>query len=291
MRYDMPLYRPPSEGPNLILQATLGCSYNQCSFCSMYKSKTFVARPLDEVFADIDAAALAWPDARRVFLADGDAMVLPTERLEAIADRLAVRFPLLQRISVYATPGDLLRKGSDELVRLRAKRLSLVYLGIESGSTEVLRRIAKGVTAERLAASLNKASEAGMKVSATVILGAGGRRFAEEHATATARLINQAPPAYLSTLQLMLADEAQTGFLDRWQGQFEPQDDAGILAEQRLLLEHLAPPRPVIFRTNHASNCLALAGTLPKDGPRLLAQVDAALSDAAWLRPAWLRGL
>lgn len=291
MPYDLPLYRPPSEGDNLILQVTLGCSFNRCSFCAMYKSKTFTARPLDQVFADIDHFARMWPEAHRVFLADGDAMVLPTETLEAIADRLAERFPNLQRISSYATPFNLLRKTPDELARLKAKRLSLLYVGVESGSTAVLHHIAKGASVHGIGEALGKAREAGLKVSATVILGVGGRRWAEDHATATAALINQAPPHYLSTLQLILPDEVRADFIDRWEGQFEEQDDDGVLAEQRMLLDHLKPPAPVLFRSNHASNCLALAGTLPKDRDRLLAEIDQATADQARLRPNWMRGL
>jgi len=289
--YDMPLYRPPSEGDNLIVQATLGCSHNHCSFCAMYKSKAYVARPLDDVCAHIDELARMWPDARRVFLADGDALALPTAQLEAIADKLAATFPGLQRISAYATPGNLLRKGIDELERLKAKRLSLLYVGMESGSAEVLRRIAKGVSPERMVEALDKARAVGMKVSATVILGLGGRALAAEHIAATAELVNRAPPNYLSTLQLTLVEQAAADFLGRWEGQFKPQTDDGILREQLHLLEALAPPSAVIFRSNHASNCLALAGTLPKDNARLQAEVTAALEDGGRLRPDWLRGL
>jgi radical SAM superfamily enzyme YgiQ (UPF0313 family) len=289
--YDMPLFRPPSEGDNLIVQATLGCSFNQCSFCSMYKSKRFVARPLEQVFAHIDALARMDPTAHRVFLADGDALALPTEALEAIAAKLAATFPGLQRISAYATPGNLLRKTPDELARLKAAKLSLVYLGVESGSREVLRRISKGATADGMVEALDKARSAGIKVSATVILGLGGKRLAEEHAEATAALINRAPPTYLSTLQLTLMEDAAPNFLARWEGGFVPQDDTGVLIEQRRLLAALDPPHPVIFRSNHASNCLPLAGTLPRDKARLLAQVDGALAGTNALRPEWLRGL
>ena len=291
MFYDMPLYRPPSEGDNLIIQATLGCSYNQCGFCSMYKSKSYRERPLEAVFADIAEAARAWPDARRVFLADGDALGLPTDHLLAIAGRLAAVFPALTRISAYGTPINLRRKTPEDLGRLRAARLSLLYLGIESGSSEVLKRIAKGVTAEGIADAIAKARAAGMKVSATVVLGVGGKARAEDHAAATALLVNRAPPNYLSTLQLRLAPEVADGFLARWEGGFVPQDDAGMLAEQRLMLERLDPPSPVIFRSNHASNCLALAGTLPKDRSRLLAEVGGAETSGERLRPRWLRQL
>jgi radical SAM superfamily enzyme YgiQ (UPF0313 family) len=290
MFYDLPLYRPPSEGDNLIVQATLGCSFNQCSFCAMYKSKTYSARPLDALFVEIDRLAEIRPEAHRVFLADGDALSLPVDSLLAIAEKLASRFPNLQRISAYATPANLLRKTDDELVALRAKRLSLIYVGIESGSSEVLRRVAKGASAATMAEALGKARSAGMKISATVILGLGGRHLAEEHATETAALVNLAPPHFLSTLQLILPAEVRSSFLARWDNDFEFQDDFGILAEQRTLIEQVAPRVPVIFRSNHASNCLALAGTLPRDRSRLLAEIDGASGDGL-LRPDWMRGL
>ncbi|PKU25066.1 radical SAM protein [Telmatospirillum siberiense] len=291
MVYDQPLYRPPSEGDNLIVQATLGCSFNQCSFCAMYKGKQFHEKPHDQLFAEIDHLARLRPDAHRVFLADGDAFGLSTAALLAIADKLAASFPDLRRISAYATPSNLLRKTPDELAALRAKRVSLVYVGIESGSAEVLRRVSKGIGVSRLAEALGKARAAGLKISATVILGLGGRRWAGDHAAATADLINLAPPHYLSTLQLILPPEVDKSFRSRWEDDFEPQDDRGILTEQRLLIAGLSPPAPVIFRSNHASNCLALAGTLPRDRGRLLAEIDGALSDLQRLRPDWMRGL
>jgi len=287
--YDFPLWRPPSEGDNLIIQATLGCGYNHCTFCSMYKGKAYRERPLAEVFVDIDRAARAWPDATRVFLADGDAYGLPVDHLGALCDRLAAVFPDLQRISAYATPFNILKKSADEIRGLKAKKLSLVYLGIESGSDVLLKRIGKGGAAQ-MEAALKRAAEGGLKVSATVINGLGGKAGWEEHVDATAELINRAPPTYLSTLQLGLEAEAAPGFHQRFPG-FEWQDDAGVLGELRRLVERLAPPTPVIFRSNHASNALALAGNLPKDRAKLLAQIDAALSGAAGLRPRWLRGL
>jgi radical SAM superfamily enzyme YgiQ (UPF0313 family) len=291
MLYDLPLFRPPSEGDNLIVQVTLGCSFNQCSFCAMYKGKQFVARPLAQIFAEIDRLAVLFPDAHRVFLADGDALCLPTDMLLAIADKLSANFANLQRISTYATPSNLLRKTDDELMSLRSRRLNLLYVGVESGSAEVLRRVSKGVTTERIAEALIKARAAGMKISATVILGLGGRRWAADHATATASLISRAPPHYLSTLQLILPSEVEDTFLARWDGGFEAQDDDGILAEQRMLIEEMAPQLPVIFRSNHASNCLPLAGTLPRDRLKLLTQIDDARTGQSGLRPDWMRGL
>ena len=288
--YHFPLWRPPSEGDNLIIQATLGCRYNQCSFCSMYKTKEYQARPLDEVFADIDQAAAEWPDAHRVFLADGDAYCLPALSLEAILDHLALRLPRLQRVSAYATPFDILGKSEDDIARLRAKRLGLVYLGIESGSDLVLKRIAKGA-ARQMEAALAKARANGLKVSATVILGLGGRRDWQDHIDATADLVNRAPPVYLSTLQLRLDDRVAPRFFERYGEGFAWQDDGAILVELRRLIERLDPPSPVIFRSNHASNALALAGTLPKDKPKLLAVLDRAQAGGDGLRPRWLREL
>ena len=289
LSYDFPLWRPPSEGDNLIIQATLGCGYNHCSFCSMYKDKGYRARPLDDVFADIDQAAREWPDAHRVFLADGDAYGLPAETLAALCDRLAERFPALQRVTAYATPFNLLRKTPEEMALLKAKRLSQVYLGIETGSDLLLKKIAKG-SARQMEAALLKARANGLKVSATVITGLGGKTLAQEHIDATADLVNRAPPTYLSTLQLGLEDEVAPRFFERFGPEFQWQDDRGVLEELHRLVERLDPPSPVIFRSNHASNALALAGTLPKDKPRLLAQLEAALVGQVGLRPRWLRG-
>ena len=286
INYDFPLWRPPSEGDNLIIQATLGCRFNRCSFCSMYKEKGYQARPLEAVFADIDQAAREWPDARRVFLADGDAYNLPTATLQAIAGRLKERFPALQRITAYATPFNILAKPPEEIAALKEARLGLVYLGIESGADRLLKAINKG-SAKQMEAALARARETGLKLSATVILGLGGRAHWQEHIEATAEMINRQPPTYLSTLQLQLDPAIAPGFFDRFGEPFQWQDDQGVLKELRLLIEKLAPPAPVIFRSNHASNALALAGTLPKDRDKLLSEIDGAHT----LRPRWLRGL
>ncbi len=288
--YDMPLYRPPSEGNNLIIQATLGCSFNRCTFCSMYKTKRYVERELNQVFADIDAAAADWPEARRVFLADGDALGLDSDRLQAILDRLRAGFGDLHRVSVYATPKNLLDKSVAELRALKRAGLSLVYLGIESGATPILKKIRKGASQKTLVQALERAHEAGLKVSATVILGLGGRADWRQHIEGTAELVNQAPPTYLSTLELGLEDIAAADFMAAQKAPFEFQDDDAILAEQALLLSLLEPSRPVIFRSNHASNSLALAGNLPRDRERLMAELGAARTGIIPLRPRFLRG-
>ncbi|MGB8273761.1 MAG: radical SAM protein [Alphaproteobacteria bacterium] len=291
LAYDMPLYRPPSEANNLIIQATLGCSFNKCTFCSMYKTKDYAERPLEDVFADIDTAARMWPDASRVFLADGDALALPTDRLIAILERLADTFPDLTRVTCYALPANLLRKSVDELGELRRRKLTLLYYGIESGSADILRRIRKGASPKIMVEGLGRAREAGIKTSCTVILGLGGRRRWQDHIEGTAELVSEAAPEFVSTLQLMLDGTTLEEFLEAFGEPFEFQDDNGILLEQERLVSALQPKTPVIFRSNHASNALPLAGTLPKDRDKLLAAIATAREAGLGVRPQWMRAL
>lgn len=289
--YDEPLYRPPSEGRNLIVQATLGCSFNRCTFCSMYKSKTYQARPFEVVAAEIDMMAARYPGAERVFLADGDALVLPTDHLLKLLDHLSQRFPHLTRVSCYAMPKNLNDKTAEELALLRSRGLKLVYLGIESGSNLILKRIIKGASQKTHISAIERARAANIKVSGTVILGLGGQADWEAHIEGTAELINKAPPTYLSTLQLMLDDASYDDFMSHQPDDFQMQDDEGILLEQERLLSLLDPALPVIFRSNHASNCLALSGNLPRDRERLLSEIAAVRTGAASVRPAFMRGL
>ncbi|MDH2916798.1 MAG: radical SAM protein [Gallionella sp.] len=291
LSYDMPLFRPPSEGDNLIIQATLGCSFNQCSFCAMYRSKHYVERPLADVFADIRQAAADWPDAHRVFLADGDALALPTEHLLTILRELAAALPRLTRVSCYATPGNLARKSAEELALLHEHKLNLLYFGIESGSDLILKKITKGATQKRMAEVLHKAHASGMKISATVILGLGGVTHSDEHIDGTIDLLNSAPVTYLSTLQLTLHESIEEEFQRKYGEPFEMPDDLAILKEQERLISGLNPPHPIIFRSNHASNALALAGNLPKDKEKLLLQLREAMAGHRPLRPVYMRGL
>jgi coproporphyrinogen III oxidase-like Fe-S oxidoreductase len=289
--HDMPLFRPPSEGDNLIIQVTLGCSFNQCSFCAMYRSKHYVERPLAVVCADIRQAAADWPDAHRVFLADGDALALPTEYLLTILRELAAALPRLTRVSCYATPGNIQRKSVEELALLREHKLNLLYFGIESGSDLILKKITKGVTQRRMVEALLKAQASGMKVSATVILGLGGSQRSDEHIDGTIALLNSAPVTYLSTLQLHLDASIKDEFYRKYGEPFDMPDDLAILKEQERLISGLNPPQPVIFRSNHASNALALAGNLPKDKEKLLKQLLEAMAGQRVLRPYYMRGL
>ncbi|MCW8826901.1 MAG: radical SAM protein [Gammaproteobacteria bacterium] len=289
--YDMPLFRPPSEGENLIIQATLGCSFNRCSFCAMYRSKAYVERPLQAVFSDIEQAAEDWPDASRIFLADGDALALPTTQLVEILDKLAANLPRLTRVTCYATPANILRKTPEELQRLKQHKLNLLYFGIESGSDLILKKVSKGATQRGIGEALHKAHDAGMKVSGTVILGLGGQNRWQEHIDGTIELLNSAPINYLSTLQLYLDESSVAEFHSKFGEPFEFQSDSAILLEQQRLLSGLNPPNPVIFRSNHASNALALAGNLPRDRQQLLQQLEEAMDNSKLLRPYAMRGL
>ena len=290
INYDLPLWRPPSEANSFILQATLGCSFNHCSFCSMYRTKAFAVRPLAPVQAEIQAMARAWPGVRRVFLADGDALAAPTDHLLAILAALRAAFPRLERTSSYALPANLLKKSVDELTQLREAGLTLLYYGIETGSADLLKRITKGATPETMVTGLAKAKQAGLIISATVILGLGGQAYWREHVDATADLVNQVELDYLSTLQLMIDPSIYDEFHRKFREPFQEQDDQALLVEQARLIERLNPPAPLTFRSNHASNALALAGELPRDRERLLAQLRLALTGAVQLRPEWLRG-
>lgn len=289
-RYDEPVYRPPSEGRSLILQVTIGCSHNKCLFCSMYAGKRFRTRPWDAVRADIDEAARMRPETRRVFLADGDALVLSARKLERILDYLGRSLPRLQRITAYATPQNLLAKSAAELRRLRERRLTILYYGVETGDPDLLRRIEKGATPDEMAAGCRRAHEAGMKLSVTVILGLAGRSGSARHASATARLVNRIAPRYLSALTLMLGPY-ENSYIRRMPPGFSFNSPFDTCVELGRLLERLDVDR-CIFRSNHASNYLALAGTLMKDRRRLLAEVARAVERPdLFLRNEWMRGL
>lgn len=289
--YDLPLYRPPAEADNLIIQATLGCSFNQCSFCAMYRSKQYTERPLESVISDIHQAAKQQPDAHRVFLADGDALALPTDHLLAILRELGKALPKLARVSCYATPANIQRKSEAELKLLQQHKLNLLYVGVESGSDVMLKKITKGATQRRMIEILNKAHANGMKVSATVILGLGGSTRSSEHIDGTIALLNSAPVTYLSTLQLYLDDSVEAEFYKKFDEPFEALDDLAILREQERLISGLNPPQPIIFRSNHTSNALALAGNLPKDREKLLINLREAMVGLRPLRPQFMRGL
>jgi radical SAM superfamily enzyme YgiQ (UPF0313 family) len=291
MRYHGTVIRPPSEARSYLLQVTLGCSHNACTFCGTYQDKPFRARPMDEVLEDVALAGQRLPDTRRVFLCDGNALVLSTDRLVRTLDALDAAFPLLQRVGIYANARDLLNKSDADLAALREKKLQLVYLGLESGSDEVLRRINKGATAAEMVGGVHKAKRAGMRVSVIALLGIGGDELSAQHAEATGQVVSTMDPQYLSMLTLMLVPG--TELHHQWRsGSFQALGPEALLGELREVLVHLNGLSRCIFRTNHASNYLPLAGTLSRDKARLLDVLDQARSRGrSVLRPEEWRAL
>ncbi len=292
IRFEGTLYRPPSEAGSLILQATIGCSYNECTFCGMYRDKRFRVRPLAELEAEIEWARERFgPEVRKVFLADGDALVAKASFLSALLERLRAAFPNLRRVSCYASPQSLQVRSVAEMRALAALGLSLYYLGIESGHDEVLARLVKGVDAAEMVRVAAKASEAGVALSTMILLGAGGPALSLEHARASARVANAIQPRFLSTLIMTPVPDTPL-FAAEQRGEHERVSDLEATRELRELVAGLELSG-TIFRSNHASNALPLEGTLPRDKARLLAALDEALAhgDDAPFVPDWRRGL
>ncbi len=293
LRYVEPLYRPPSEARSLILQVTNGCSWNRCTFCEMYKEpqKRFTVKPPAEVEREIEAAGRMWPDADRVFLADGDAMVLSTRRLLAILAGIRAHLPRVTRVGAYCLPRNLRGKSDAELAELREAGLGILYIGAESGDDEVLRRVEKGETFASTVEALLRIRAAGIRTSVMILLGLGGEALSEQHARASARLANETQPDYLATLVVSFP---------RGEERFRAGFPEGVrLLELRGLLRELAwliedsELEETVFRSDHASNYLVLKGVLNRDKDRLLASVRLALAapERAALRPEWARGL
>jgi len=291
IRYEGQLYRPPSEANSLILQATIGCSYNECAFCAMYRDKRFRVRPIEELADEIEwAAAQPWP-VTKVFLADGDALVARPSFLEDLLGRLAAAFSDLRRVSCYASPQALLLRSPEQMAGLKAKGLGLYYLGVESGHDQVLADLTKGVDSEQMIEAAARATEAGVALSVMVLLGAGGRALSREHAQESARVVNSIAPRFISTLVMTPAPGTPLADTDA-AGGFDHMDPVELALELREFVGGL-DLQGSVFRSNHASNWLALAGTLPKDKDRLMAALDEVLAspEAAQFRPAWSRGL
>ena len=293
IRYVDPVYRPPSEAESLILPVTDGCSWKRCTFCEMYTApqKAFRARDEAEVVDSIRRTGERYgAQVRRVVLADGDALVLPTRRLLAYLEAIRTHLPAVHRVSSYCLARNLTKKSVAELKSLAEAGLGLAYLGAESGDDEVLARVSKGETFESTRAALDKLGEAGITRSVMILNGLGGEALSAQHADNSARLINATRPEYLSTLVVTLHDAGRR-FLQAWPD-WQALSQQGLFREMERFLAALDLERTV-FRSDHASNWLVLKGTLGADKARLLAQVRAAIAqpESAPLRPAWLRGL
>jgi len=291
--YVEPVFRPPSEAHSLILQVTNGCSWNNCTFCEMYTQpqKQFRFKPMKELEKELTVIAAEDLPVRRIFLADGDAMTLSFRRLKLIMQAINRHLPGVQRVSSYCLPRNLKNKTAAELAELNAMGLKLFYVGCESGDDLVLERVHKGENYASSLAALQKIKAAGAKSSVMILNGMGGKRYSEQHAVNSGRLMSAAQPEYLSTLVVSFPtgmERYQQGF----KGEFKPLDKAGLFQEMYWLLDALEL-ESTIFRSDHASNYLILKGTLNKDKPHLLAIVRAALEHpgSVPLRQEWMRGL
>ncbi|EHJ01279.1 Radical SAM domain protein [Clostridium sp. DL-VIII] len=271
--YDYPLYRPPSEANSLIIQVTLGCSHNKCSFCSMYKSKKFMIKSLDDIKNDINYFRQVYKYVERIFLADGDALIIPTEKLKEIFSYIKEVFPECKRITLYGSPKSILLKTTQELKELKALGLSMIYMGVESGDDVVLKDINKGVDSGTLIKAGKMVKDADILLSVTVISGIGGKKSSRNHAIKTGKIITEMSPDYLGVLTLMI--EKDTVLYNKiLNKEFEVLSDREILNEIRLLIEQINVNELMVFRCNHASNYISLKGNLPQDKEMLLKQID-----------------
>ncbi len=291
INYIEPVFRPPSEARSLILQVTNGCSYNQCTFCEMYTAPQKKFKPKSEAEVVSDIAQVASLPVRKIFLADGDAMVLSVRRLSAILQEIRQQMPQVERVSAYCLPSNVTKKSVDELTQLRKLGLGMVYVGCESGDDDVLRFVNKGETYESSKLALQKLKAAGIQSSVMILNGLGGKHFSHQHAIHSAQLMNETQPEFLSTLVVSfpLGDER---FKAGFEGKFEPLQQMDLFQEIKTLVSHLELTNTV-FRSDHASNYLVLKGTLGSDKERLLQTIDTAIRKPGQipLRPEWMRGL
>ena len=290
MHYYGAVYRPPSEAYSLIVQCTLGCSHNKCAFCNMYKDKKFSIRPVEEVLRDLAEARSYERRIERIFLADGDALILPMDYLLTVLDYIRDHFPTCKRVAAYATTKAIMRKTDEELRTLREHGLGIVYIGLESGNEALLEKFCKGVTAEETVVNAIRCKEAGIATSVTAINGmAGANGDWRAHAIDTAKAVSRMKPDYIAFLTLRVYSGTP---LHDWieRGEFQMMNPAELMTETRLFLEHIDSEGSV-FRSNHASNYLPLGGTLNRDRESLIHTIDEALDGKVRLRRAVELGL
>lgn len=290
MRYEGDIYRPPSEAYSLLLQVTVGCTHNRCTFCSMYKDKKFHLRRMDEVIEDLEDARKSYKYVERIFLCDGDALCLSNEKLMIILKKIQELFPECKRVNVYGRANDVLHKTPDELKELYENGVKMIYLGAESGSDEVLKKIQKGETAEDLIKAVHAIEESGIKASVTFISGIAGKAGWREHAVKTGEMISKMNASYVALLTLMLDPRASI-MREVESGELELLTPEEIVAETYLMMEHMNPTKPVVFRSNHASNYLSLRGNLPEDKQHMMGLLKKAMEDIGMLKDERFRML
>lgn len=288
MNYEGSLYRPPSEARSFILQATIGCSHNDCTFCNMYKAKEFRIKKIEEILEDIYEARSLYQKVEKIFIADGDALIIKTKDLLVILKELNKVFPEVKSIGIYSSPKSIHKKTLSELKELKEAGLKIAYLGLESGSDRILKLVNKGDDARGIIEAGLKIKEASILLSLTVISGLGGKEFWRDHILETAKAINKIKPDYLGLLTLML--EPGTEIFNAYtRGEFKTLNPIEVAEETLLLLENL-DSEGTVFRSNHASNYVSLRGTLNKDRESMILELKDALNDSDF-KEEWLRRL
>lgn len=277
INYNKPVFRPPGEARSAILQATLGCSWNKCAFCEMYTSKKFKSRSFDDLKPEIHVLAQAYKGVKKIFLADGNAFVLSANKLNSILQEINYQFGKIQRISSYALPKDIFSKSEAELKELRANGLKLLYVGIETGDDELLKRIHKGETYNSTIDGILKAHNAGIDTSIMIINGLGGRKYSVQHALRSADIINKLNPKFLSTLTLSMPF-GEDNYKKKFKGEFQQQTIVELFKELKIFIENINV-NATIYRSDHVSNNLVLKGVLSRDNDHLTEILDYAIEN------------
>jgi len=290
MRYEGSIYRPPSEAHSLIIQVTIGCAHNKCTFCTMFKDKKFRVRDVAEVMKDLEMARKTYGRVGRIFLADGDALVLTNEKLLTILNRINVLFPECERTTIYGSPQDVIRKKPEELIALHKAGIEMIYIGAESGSDKVLSDVCKGATRAEIIAAVKKIEASGIKASVTFISGLAGKESWEDHAIQSGSMITEMEPSYVGLLTLMTEPGAPLT-RDVRSGKFELLSAEEVLGETLLMLKHIDLKKTCVFRSNHASNYVSLRGDLPQDKEKMIAQLRRAMQNTSLLKDERFRML
>ncbi len=290
MRYEGDIYRPPSEAYSLLVQVTIGCSHNTCTFCTMFKAKRFRVRPVGEVIEDLEDARRHYRRIERMFLCDGDALCLSNNKLMVILNKIEELFPETKQVNIYGNAIDVLHKTDEELAQLREHGIRIIYIGAESGSDKVLKDINKGATREMIIEAVQKIERSGIKASVTFISGIAGKEGWEEHAVQSGTMISEMNASYAALLTLVLEPGAPM-LNDINDGRMTLLTPDEILREEYLLLQHANPSKTCVFRSNHASNYVPLAGNLPEDKEKMLKMLEAGIRDKSMRRSEYFRRL
>jgi len=291
MKYEGDIIRPPSEATSLLLQVTVGCSHNRCTFCPSFKDKRFRIKSLEEIVEDLEYASRRVSHVDRLFLCDGDALIIPQKRLLEILHAVQKHLPGVRRIGTYGNAKSILRKSVGELCELKENGLGIVYLGIETGNEELLRKIRKGAAYDQIVEAGRRVKEAGITLSATVLLGIGGIEKSMEHARDTARILTDVDPDFTGVLTVMVApgtplDEERKSGAFVLPGTFDLLKELGVIVSGARFSD-------CFFTANHASNYLPIRARMPRDQEKVVRLIDEVVrrNDASMLRPESMRGL